>query len=72
MIEFLEDTWLLWVGLIMLVAGMSTAAVALDRASCNANWQDSGMPVRWSMLGGCQVHTPTGWIPADNYREIPK
>lgn len=40
-------------------------------AYCGAAWRDSGLQVRWEVLGGCQVRLPDGrWLPSDRVREI--
>ena len=35
--------------------------------SCYAQWKDSGMEVRWSMMGGCQLKTEGRWITDDAF-----
>jgi len=50
------------------VAIVTASAVAvawpLARVACHAKWEDSRFPVRYSFLGGCQIQTKLGWIPA--------
>ncbi len=38
--------------------------------SCHSKWGDSGMDVDYDIIGGCKIKTKTGWIPAENYREM--
>jgi hypothetical protein len=37
-----------------------------ERASCSAKFPE--METRYSLFGGCQVHSAQGWIPAANFR----
>lgn len=40
---------------------------------CHATWDDSGMPVRYRLIAGCQLRIESGWIPEERYhvRQIP-
>lgn len=40
--------------------------------SCMAKTQGMTLQTRFALFGGCQVHTPVGWVPLDNYRWVEK
>jgi hypothetical protein len=59
------------IGPLILIALILGAVNKLTQYSCFAAWEDSGMPVKYSFMGGCKIQLPDGkWIPEDRYREI--
>ena len=59
--------------LIAVIALVLGPACLLDRMSCQAHWDDSGLAVRWSALGGCQLHQKDGtWLTDDAYLALTK
>lgn len=72
MMDFFEDFGLQLLALAIIAAILIGGAIGLDAGGCNASWKDSGMPLRWTVMGGCQLQVHGAWIPADNYREVPK
>lgn len=55
------------IAIALILAGVNK----LSQYSCFASWEDSGMPVKYSFMGGCKIQLTDGkWIPEDRYREI--
>lgn len=53
----------------VIIVLLSLAAMfGINRPSCYASFGASGMNVRWSLMGGCQVNAYGVWIPAEAYR----
>jgi hypothetical protein len=62
---------LLIFGLIALI--VLATAYGLVRPSCYAQWADSGMQVRWSFFGDCQLKQPDEtWITDEAYIALNK
>lgn len=58
------------VGVAGLIAMVLLESYLVERPTCFAHWEDSGLRVRWSFWGDCQVETASGkWIPAKKFRE---
>ena len=46
-------------------------AASASYFGCFGQWSDSGMPVRWKVIGGCQVQRADGtWIPTNALRDL--
>lgn len=59
------------VGCVLMLVVMIGSANILMAKSCQAQWRDSGLEHRYSLMGGCQLKNKAGqWIPADAYREV--
>lgn len=64
--------------LVALLAGLALVLTAIvfiglkvDEIACKSRWEESGMAVRWSFWGGCQVEVQKGrWLPEERVREI--
>lgn len=51
--------------------GFGAVVLALDGRSCLTRWESSGLPVKWSVFGGCQVETTPGrWLPEKVLRDF--
>lgn len=47
------------------------AVAWISYESCLHAWADSGMPVRWAILSGCQVQRKDGtWVPSTAIKDI--
>jgi len=66
MSDILGPIFLFFVLAVLLFSG----AAYLDYVGCHSKWRDSGMPVRWGLISGCQIQVDKRWIPAENYREL--
>lgn len=67
------DDDLLWLigGIVFLIAIVGGICIALDAASCHAQFAGSALQSKYTTLGGCQVHDPKfGWIPSANFRSL--
>lgn len=59
------------VGLVVCAVLAITSVGLLVKASCYAAWEDSGLQVRWSAIGDCQVSEDGKiWLPSTAYREV--
>lgn len=58
-------------GLALLFCLIFLGAAALESADCRAQWVDSGMDVRYRVIGGCQVRQGGRWLPAKSVRAQP-
>lgn len=66
-----RELWTMLAFMVGLVAVIVAFTFWMSRESCYAEWASSGRPVRWSVMGGCQVQQQGGtWIPAKNVREV--
>jgi hypothetical protein len=50
------------------IAAIVIAAQPFQSWVCDNKWQQTAHRYVW--FGGCQVMTPEGWVPADNYRVL--
>lgn len=52
---------------------VAAVSYGVSRPSCYAQWRDSGMQVRWSLFGDCQLKVDgSRWIIADAYTRMQK
>ncbi len=72
------DDFLFGVGLFvlacLLIGGTAIGATyGIARPTCYAQWADSGMQVRWSFFGDCQLRQTNGmWITDEAYTAMNK
>jgi hypothetical protein len=59
---------------VLLLVGIVTGVTCgIERLTCHAQWADSGMAVRWSFFGDCQLKQADGtWITDDAYVALNK
>jgi hypothetical protein len=63
------DVWLIL--LILLLPAMILFVYGMAKWECQSKWEDSGLPVRWGPMQGCQVKVPSGiWLPSETIREL--
>jgi hypothetical protein len=55
---------------LIVVAVIYGASLWFSSERCEAKTDGIGMLSKWSVFGGCQVKTPQGWVPLENYRAL--
>lgn len=68
-----------YVGVPILICALALAGLffgaeyGIERPSCYAHWRDSGLRVRWSIYGDCQVSSDgKHWITDDAFTQTYK
>lgn len=57
--------------IVVFIFGFVGLAYELDKASCEASWENSGFKVSYGFVKGCTIEVkPNVWIPSSNYREV--
>lgn len=55
------------IGFLSIIAGLNWTYGYL---ACSGKFKDSNYEYRNKLIGGCQVKTDMGWIPAENMRQL--
>jgi hypothetical protein len=62
----MKDALRFWFTLVGAILAIFVVIFMLARFMCFETWRDSGMPVRFSPMAGCQVMRSNGtWVPTD-------
>lgn len=65
----MKETLLFILIMAVIVFAILFIVYVADKMKCEEISADMGYANRYSMISGCRIKTPEGWIPLSNYRQ---